>query len=544
MQQLGQLFDLESVNGDAHQIAKPLIAVALFNEPHSHLGSGKIGQFFPGAAGGPNSSTGYAGKANVNPWDYVLMLEGAILFRAGLARRCQSQKLPQAAAPFAVRGSGAGYASSDSSDEGARGEQWMPLWSHPSTLPEVTSLFREGRSQIDGKAAERGTDMARSVSRMGVARGIERFQRYGYIERNGLSNLAIPLGRFDVTPRPNQDLLDEVVPWINQLGRIASDKKAPESLERVHRACNEAVFNCTQNRQGHGFLPLLVAMAKAEDQFVQSPKFAAEKYARPIPSLNGPWLQAIRGEADSCELRLAIAIASQHGKLVAKEPTQSVRVHWLPLDGSYFAKDESGLSIGPEQSSFGLDLQRALVALMHRRLLAYQRGAGGDYIPLQVTNQDSGASANDIRAFIEHRVKDSRILAMARGLMAVSSSASQSLPAAKTEKKPLGGLALYGLLRLAMPVASIWIPDQADTRVRCNPTAFYRLKNGNLGGAIQIATRQLTASGVRPRVNIGLGSSRLARRLAASMAFGVTSATMTRLALNLTQPERKVASES
>jgi len=543
MQRLVSLFDMTEPKASAFPESRAQLLTAFWNDAMPTLESGAIGQFFPAAAGGPNGGSGFEGGVRVNPWDFVLMLEGAILFRSGLVRRCQSQQLPQAAAPFAVRGSGAGYGSSDSTDEGARGEQWMPLWSQPSTVTEIASLFCEGRSQIDGKSAERGTDMARSVARMGVARGIKRFERYGYIERNGLSNLAVPLGRFDVTPRPNQDLLDEVVPWIDQLRRIASDKNAPESLDRVHRACEEGVFNCTQNRQGHGFLPLLMAMAKAEDQFVQSPKFATDKYARPIPRLSGRWLKVVCEEEDSVEVRLAIALAFQHGKLEAREPSQNIRIHWLPLDGSYFAKGENGLSIGPEQSSTGQDLQRALISLMHRRLLAYSRGAGWserdkwNFIPLRMPDGEFGAEPSDIQAFIEHRVDDAKILAIARGLMAVKFSSRQKSPTSGPNREPLGGLALYGLLRLALPVAPIWLPDQADKKVRCNPTLFYRLKNGDLSGAIQNAARQLTAAGLRPRIRVGVGSPKLARRLAASMAFGISSATTTSLALGLTQPE-------
>lgn len=537
MQRLVSLFDMDDPNAPAFPESYPRLCTALWSATSPTLESSAIGQFFPSAAGGPNGGSGFEGRVRVNPWDYVLMLEGAILFRSGLARRCQSKRLPQAAAPFAVRGSGAGYGSSDSADEGARGEQWMPLWNQPSRVAEVVSLFREGRSQIDGKSAERGSDMARSIARMGVARGINRFERYGYIERNGLSNLAVPLGSFDVTPRPNQDLLAEIMPWVDQLRRIASDKNAPAPFDRAHRACEEAVFNCTRGGRGSRFLPLLVTLGKAEDQFLKSPRFAAEKYARPIPTLSEQWLDVIREEENSAELRLAIALASQRGKLESNERSQSVRIHWLPLDGSYFAKGESGLSIGPEQSSSGMDLQRALISMMHRRLLAYERGAGGDFIPLRISRNNCGAAEGDIQAFLEQRVDDAKILAIARGLMSVKFASPQTTSATAQARQSLGGLAMYGLLRLAMPVAPIWLPDQTDKQVRCNPTTFYRLKNGSLGGAVEVATRQLAAAGLRPRLRIGVGSPPLARRLAASMAFGISSAMTTRLALGLTQPE-------
>jgi len=122
-------------------------------------------------------------------------------------------------------------------------------------------------------------------------------------------------------------------------------------------------------------------------------------------------------------------------------------------------------------------------------------------------------------------------------LRAVKFTSRQKSSTASLERKPLGGLTLYGLLRLALPVAPIWLRDQADKSIRCNPTIFYRLSTGNLGGAVQIATRQLAAAGLRPRLRTGVGSPQFARRLAAAMAFGISSGTLTRLAFGVTQPE-------
>jgi CRISPR-associated protein Csx17 len=39
-----------------------------------------IGQFFPAAAGGDNSSSGFRAKSLLNPWDFILMIEGAVVF--------------------------------------------------------------------------------------------------------------------------------------------------------------------------------------------------------------------------------------------------------------------------------------------------------------------------------------------------------------------------------------------------------------------------------------------------------------------------------
>ena len=59
-----------------------------------------IGQFIPGCAGGPNTSSGFDGPSFVNPWDFVLMIEGALLFSSAAIKRLESGKHGSFAAPF------------------------------------------------------------------------------------------------------------------------------------------------------------------------------------------------------------------------------------------------------------------------------------------------------------------------------------------------------------------------------------------------------------------------------------------------------------
>jgi CRISPR-associated protein Csx17 len=546
MQRLVSLFDMQAPDSGPHPESVPQLEMAMWGESTATLEGGAIGQFFPGAAGGPNGTSGFDGGVKVNPWDYVLMLEGTIVFRSGLSRRCAGDALPQAAAPFAVRSSGSGYGSAASADAGARGEQWMPLWAQPSTLYEVNALFREGRSRIARRPAERATDMARSIARMGVARGVDSFARFGYIERNGLANLAVPLGRFEVRQRKHQDLLDEVAPWLDRLRRLAGAKNAPATFDRVHRACEESLIECTQCDEPQRFLSLLETIGAAEDQMLRSPKFAAENFAVPAPVLSPRWGRLILDCEDRPELRLAIALVAQYGPLQSNQtsPLATIRDHWVPLAGRQFDKAESGLNLGPNQCSTGLDLERALVAVVQRRLLALGRGAamkGEDhsrFIPLRLTHHRLGARLSDIEAFLQRRVDDGRLLSLARGLMSVrwpkpSFDESDNDPS----RDPLGGLATFGVLRLALSTAPVAFSATDKYPVRVNPIVFHRLRTGDLSRAIDLAARQLSAAGLRPRVRIAIGSSEHAKRLAAAMAFGASDQTHARLARGLTQPE-------
>ena len=542
MQRLASLFNTQDPNAAANSESVGQLSNAIWATPVANLESGAIGQFFPSSSNG----------TKVNPWDFVLMLEGALIFRAGVSRKCSNSALPQAAAPFAVRASGVAYESSDSADESARGEQWMPLWPHPSTKSEIQKLFLAGRSQVKKQIAQRGVDMARAASRIGMNRGISQFQRYGYIERNGLANFAVPIGRYDVKSQSHQQLLDEVVPWIDHFRRVANAKNAPVSFLRTHKACEEAMMICTQKPNGRSFLDLLTTLGRAEDQMLASPKHAKENHAKPIPSLTQRWADIILNDASSTELRLAFSLAAQSGPLKSKERWKTVRHHWLPLDGKYFAGTEGGLAIGPVQCAHGLDLERSAIALVNRRLLAMSSGAANGFIPLAIQNWQFGAGSNDIEAFLQYQVDDAKILSYARGLMAIDLSLKNRTGTngdatfdkrSAENKQPLGGLAAYGLLRLAHPTKAegVSIGNNHDAVVRCNPTIFRRLQSGDLPKAIELAARQLSHAGIRPRFNLAIGSQQSARRLAASLAFGISPPLMTRLAYGLTSPEISVA---
>ena len=209
MQQLGKLFDLASADGHPIAAARELLANALWLEPANTLSSTAVGQYQPGAAGGADSPTGFTTGNLVNPWDFVLMMEGSLLFSSRATRRLDPNEFSRVSAPFAVRSHAAGFAS-PGSEKAQRGEQWMPLWSRPATLADVVALFGESRVQLNRRTASRPVDVARAISRLGVARGIDAFARYGYLERNGQSTLAVPLGRVSVRQHPRAHLIDDL----------------------------------------------------------------------------------------------------------------------------------------------------------------------------------------------------------------------------------------------------------------------------------------------------------------------------------------------
>ncbi|MBD2536194.1 type I-U CRISPR-associated protein Csx17, partial [Nostoc flagelliforme FACHB-838] len=110
MQQLQELIDFQT--GEPKENANLLLQASLFNSTVPGLSfTGKIGQFNPIAAGGANAAPGYDADSRVNPWDYILMLEGIMLFTSSATRRYEQSQSSDFAYPFTVRPSNVGYGS-------------------------------------------------------------------------------------------------------------------------------------------------------------------------------------------------------------------------------------------------------------------------------------------------------------------------------------------------------------------------------------------------------------------------------------------------
>jgi CRISPR-associated protein Csx17 len=260
------------------------------------------GQFLPGAAGGANGTTGPSAKSRINPWDFVLMLEGATAFRGHATRRLGAREGVRAAMPFALASQAVGHAT-PGTEKSDRGEQWMPLWDQPASWNDVTSLFAEGRAQVGRSVARRPVDFARAIARLGVARGLSGFVRYGYLERNGQSNLAVPLGRVDVAARPRARLIDDFSGWLDRLQREASD--APARLSASVSALSNAAFNAlTREDEPTRWQSLLLAIAAVERVQASGTAFNVG----PCPTLSPGWIEGVRlplcrGGFHVCEAR-------------------------------------------------------------------------------------------------------------------------------------------------------------------------------------------------------------------------------------------------
>jgi CRISPR-associated protein Csx17 len=288
-----------------------------------------------------------------------------LLITSRATRRLDPNALSRASAPFAVRPHAAGFAT-PGSEKVQRGEQWMPLWKQPATLRDVTAMYGEARMQLDRQIANRPIDMARAISRLGVARGIDSFVRYGYLERNGQSTLAVPLGRVQVRHHPRAYLIDDLAGWLNQIQRRSDDSNAPARLAHAERRLADAVFAAL----AHDHTPArwqAILLAAADIESIQATGTAFD--VGPIPSLRPEWVAAV--DDNTPELRLALALGSTTAGYFKGRPVDPVRFHWLPLErsGRRFKTADKRLVNDPRVVASGRDAVRDLTAVVERRLI-------------------------------------------------------------------------------------------------------------------------------------------------------------------------------
>jgi CRISPR-associated protein Csx17 len=511
MQRLGELFNLADPAAPATPGATKLLDNALFSTPASGLSDKPIGQFSPAAGGGANASTGFDAKSTLNPWDFVLALEGALLFAAATIKRLEGTEPGQLVYPFCVQSSGSGYGSSAITDESdARCEIWMPLWQSPLGLSELQNLLAEGRAWVGRRPAKNGIDFARAVASLGVDRGISEFQRYGFHVRNGLAYFATPLQRLRVHRDPvTADLLAACDGWIQRFLPKASSANTPGSVARAARRLEAAILaQCATAQSDHRptTQELLASLGDCERALASSAKWTAENYLKPIPPLSSGWIEA--AATDDPEYRLAASLASL-GLWVNKQ-FFPLRRHLEPIkiglgEPAWADWDDDASDVVTSEGS----AVSLLTAVMRRRLLLAQK-LGADSWPEYARLT---AWPADIAAFIEDRLDEKRFIRLLWGLSLVGFKSDSSIP-----QFPRPGAdtspAFYGQLKLCFASR---LPE--DRKVPVTPSIFHLAAAGDGARASEQALRRLHASSIPvAHVHIGL-SGRAAERNAAALLF-------------------------
>jgi CRISPR-associated protein Csx17 len=488
LQRVVDLFDLTS--GDPAPSSAALLAGSLFAEPTCGLTDNAIGQFFPHAAGGANSTSGFDAKSLVNPWDFIFMLEGALLFGAAAVKRLETAGPGELAYPFSVRPSGFGYASAGETDAAARCELWAPLWERPASLAELRQVLGEGRAQLPSRAARDGFEFTRAVSSLGVDRGLSAFQRYSFAPRNGLAFFATPLDRVPVHRHARAtELLDDLDQnnWLDRVRRAGRDDRAPNrvasSVRQMEQAALALLRSSQQAVEEHAAVEaMLLAVADTEAALARSLRWTKEKGLPPVSMLGSLWWENLRHGKDA-ELDLAAGLAA------LKQPL--LRVHWEPLDleKPLPAWDENSREVIWRDTV----LVETLLTVHQRRIVKADKDAS-------LPTPAYFVSPASIVCFLDGQTDDQHLARLARALSLVQlppdadrnrNQVSDESYAVSCAKLP----ALFALPRLAL--AGKAPPDFDETMPRL--TAILRRgASGDGTTATRLAVQRLRGSGFTP----------------------------------------------
>jgi CRISPR-associated protein Csx17 len=521
MQRLVEVMD--PVTGKATPSSDKWLRRALFAESvAAALAKAPVGQFFPGAAGGANATSGFDAVSAVNPWDYILMIEGALLFAAASVKRLEIADSGQMICPFCVRQAGVGYASASPADEtGARPEMWLPLWNQPTTLAELQTVFSEGRAQVGDRPARNGVDFARAVVTLGVDRGLSAFQRYGFQVRNGLAYFATPLDRVAVRRNAHVDLLADVDWWLDQVRRNAGPA-APASVSRALTQLESRILDLCRQQEGaestHAALPLqavLIALGKCEKAIARGLRWATETARlRPLSRLSPKWLSAAYANSSAemaATFRLAAALVSLGPKSAGSDDCLALRCHLEPVEltkrGEFKWREISSNDVVWSEGA----VTRFLNATIARRLVQAEQSTPAAFHGIA----SCLASLSDVTAFLDGDTDDELFADLLWGLSLLDwqKVKSEDVPWSRTEQNKAAP-SFYALMKLC------FVPSRSgETTVPLAPAIHRRAVAGDGQSASQLAVRRLRGSGYWPAVDKIALSGEAVTRAAAALLF-------------------------
>jgi CRISPR-associated protein Csx17 len=480
--------------------------------------------------GGPNQTSGFQAKAGSNPWDFILMLEGSLLFAGALGRKLDGSREPSARFPFLFQASPVGLGASFLGESSGR-ELWLPLWSKLTGLEEIRAILSEGRVEKHGRMARRGTDAFVAAAQLGFDRGISAFQRIGFFKgRIGGDNYFTAVDQGYITPHRNTvvDLLRDFDASMEQLMSAAKGDRCPGSVRRRAVELDIAVATlatATDNRVER-LQDVLVCLGRMQRALGRSFTWSQENI-RPFQGLRSEWL--VQADAGSPEFRLARCVAGMRAQL--GDETLWFRQHLEPL--TMGANKERSWVKWDEQPSNDVvwhegDLADALNKIIARRLIRFQKaGAGGwpDWSPYN-------AKLEDVTAFIERQTNDNLLADLIWGLSLVdwgrylpatskehkeAEAARNWKPMEKDEDRGAIPSSLYALIRLCFRRA----PHEQDA-IPLVPAILQRAMNRDGEAASVLAARRLRASGKAPLVASLPVDGDIARRTAAAILFPIS----------------------
>lgn len=459
------------------------------------------GHFSPQGSGGANASTGFEGGVQLNAWDYLLCLEGTLLFAGASTRKFEFDP-PQISFPFVVGPTAAGHGSYVVAEERPKQakrqvmEIWLPLWERPVGLDELKAVFSEGRATLGERAIVSGLDFARALAGFGIDRGLTSFQRFAFLMRNGQSFFATALYRYRVKRNADADLIAELQHrnWLGSVQHYARDEKAPNAFRAAAHQLETALFALTQHANRTALQTVLRRVGGIEATLNVSP-VSQESVRAPAPRLSLAW--AIKADDQSAEFRIAAAIS---GLCLRDEKGQRVlraRRHLASVsetvngEGDCEWESTSRLAIwGPGP------LAGNLVALLYRRRLqAIALGGEGEVLASQM-----GATRDDVAAFLDGATDDKRIGELLGGLACVDWSGAEPPTADRQADDETVLPPSFALLKVFFTPESFlralkWLPTDRSFRLPAEIPAH--LAANDAQAAVRIAWQRLRALGLK-----------------------------------------------
>lgn len=471
---------------------KKRLRSALFADAVATAKKEIVGQFYPAGAGGVNATQGVSDSPMVNPWDFILGMEGTLLLASATVRRLSAGARSKASFPFTVRSSKVGYGTAADAED-VKAELWLPLWSRMSSYKEVAHIFKEGRVQFSQqqRSVMTGFDFARAVAELGVDRGINSFQRYVFTKRFGKNYFAVPLNAFEVKERPLASLVGQVDRWLDALTRATSDeKKTPPRFVRARKRIEEAIFKLCARGDSEDLRETLVSLGAAEAELADGEKFrSGDEKRRPLPPLHGlslRWLYECDDKSD--EFRIAAALAAIRGA----GDVGTLRSNLEPFD-------QTNRQWSKNSNSFiwsAAALEENLATVLHRRSVE-ARMHSLSHPPLISSRF---ASLRTVTAFLDRETDDERIERFLRGLILLdwTRDDKEFKPATETRRVPPTLPRAYALLKLLfLPEGQLHLRRGGEQiMVKHEPTIVPLLRARRVADALDVGVRRLRSSGL------------------------------------------------
>lgn len=421
---------------------------SLFDESTLLTAKNTAGSLAPGRVGGHNATSGFSQYLTINPWDYILMVEGAMVFRPSLTKKLENSGVSRISYPFTVEptaiGGGAIVLNDKTNTRSGNSEIWMPLWSASVTFDELSSLLREGNIRSGRNTPKDGLGMAQSIAKLGIDRGISGFQRFVFLKRSGDSDLAIPLSRQDVSRNtsPAAELITDIESngFLRYLREVAQKDTSSISLKRAISLLENALFALTRPGAGRSVIQHCLIQLGAVVQVLAAQVLASSRKGQEavqglpqaLPHLRAHWVT--QADDGSSEFRLALALAGLNDLPAYLAPVSRNKAH--PRRWNWF--NDSRLYVWGKG-----DPVRNLARVVERRVLEASRPESQSHEPFAAYLKVA-AEPRAVADFLAGRTDDARLAALLHGLI-WAELPEQGLPALPAEVVPLP--AAYPILK-------------------------------------------------------------------------------------------------